>query len=788
MSIFNKVTKTFQWGNHTVTLETGEIARQAGGAVLVDIEGTVVLATVVASKSAKPGQDFFPLTVDYIEKTYAAGKIPGSFFKREAKPSEHETLTSRLIDRPIRPLFPEGFYNEVHVVIHTVSLNPEVDADIAAMIGVSAALSISGIPFTGPIGAARVGYVNGEYVLNPGQTARKMSDLDLIVAGTESAVLMVESEAQQLSEEIMLGAVVFGHEQGNIAINAIHELVREAGKPVWDWQPPARDEAFESRVREVAEDKIRAAYQIRSKQARTQALREAGASVQAALKEQGVEFDPVKVENLVFEIESRVVRSQILSGEPRIDGRDTRTVRPIEIRTGVLPRTHGSALFTRGETQALVVSTLGTEQDAQRIDALMGEYQDRFLFHYNMPPFATGETGRMGSTKRREVGHGRLAKRALIPLLPSKEEFPYVMRVVSEITESNGSSSMASVCGGCLALMDAGVPMKAHVAGIAMGLIKEGNRFAVLTDILGDEDHLGDMDFKVAGTVNGVTALQMDIKIQGITKEIMQVALAQAKEARMHILGKMQEALGEAKTEVSNFAPRLFTMKINPEKIRDVIGKGGSVIRALTEETGTQIDIGEDGTITIASTDPEKAEMAKKRIEQITAEVEIGKVYEGPITKILDFGALVNLLPGKDGLLHISQIAHERVEKVTDYLSEGQVVKVKVLETDDKGRVKLSMKALLDRPEGMPEREPREPRGDRPPRGDDRGGYRGDRGDRGGDRGDRGGDRGDRGGDRGDRGGDRPPREAREPQREPAPTLQDNGGNTGNFGGNDPQQ
>ena len=725
MSIFNKVTKTFQWGSHTVILETGEIARQAGGAVIVNIEGTVVLATVVASKSAKPGQDFFPLTVDYIEKTYAAGKIPGSFFKREAKPSEHETLTSRLIDRPIRPLFPEGFFNEVHVVIHTLSLNPEVDADIAAMIGTSAALAISGIPFAGPIGAARVGYVNGEYVLNPGQTARKMSDLDLIVAGTEAAVLMVESEAQQLSEEIMLGAVVFGHEQGNIAINAIHDLVREAGKPVWDWQAPPKDESFIAKVNALAEEKLRAAYQIRSKQARTQALREAGGAVQADLKAEGFEFDAAKLDALMFDIEAKIVRSQILSGEPRIDGRDTRTVRPIEIRTGVLPRTHGSALFTRGETQALVVTTLGTERDAQRIDALMGEYEDRFMFHYNMPPFATGEVGRMGSTKRREIGHGRLAKRALIPLLPTKEEFPYTMRVVSEITESNGSSSMASVCGGCLSLMDAGVPMKAHVAGIAMGLIKEGNRFAVLTDILGDEDHLGDMDFKVAGTTNGITALQMDIKIQGITKEIMQVALAQAKEARMHILGKMQEALGEAKTEVSNFAPRLFTMKINPEKIRDVIGKGGAVIRALTEETGTQIDIAEDGTITIASTDPAKAEEAKKRIEQITAEVEIGKVYEGPITKLLDFGALVNLLPGKDGLLHISQIAHERVEKVTDYLSEGQIVRVKVLETDEKGRVKLSMKALLDRPAGefqdRPPREPREqrePRGDRPPRGD----------------------------------------------------------------------
>jgi polyribonucleotide nucleotidyltransferase len=740
MSIFNKVTKTFQWGQHTVTLETGEIARQASGAVLVTIDDTVVLATVVASKSAKAGQDFFPLTVDYIEKTYAAGKIPGSFFKREAKPSELETLTSRLIDRPIRPLFPEGFFNEVHVVIHTISLNPEVDADIAALIGTSAALAVSGIPFAGPIGAARVGYVNNEYVLNPGQTQRKESLLDLVVAGTEAAVLMVESEAQQLPEEVMLGAVVFGHEQGKVAINAIHELVRDAGKPVWDWQPPAKDEGFIARIGQLAEEKLRAAYQIRSKQARTHALREATASVMASLKDSGADFDAIKVEGLLFDIEARIVRSQILAGEPRIDGRDTRTVRPIEIRNSVLPRTHGSALFTRGETQALVVTTLGTERDAQRIDALAGEFEDRFLFHYNMPPFATGEVGRMGSTKRREVGHGRLAKRALIACLPSKDEFPYTMRVVSEITESNGSSSMASVCGGCLSLMDAGVPMKAHVAGIAMGLIKDGNRFAVLTDILGDEDHLGDMDFKVAGTTNGITALQMDIKIQGITKEIMQVALAQAKEARMHILGKMQEAMGSAKAEISNFAPKLYTMKINPEKIRDVIGKGGSVIRALTDETGCQINIEEDGTITIAATDAGKAEEAKKRIEQITAEVEIGKIYEGPVTKILDFGALVNVLPGKDGLLHISQIAHERVEKVTDYLSEGQVVRVKVLETDDKGRVKLSMKALLDRPEGMEDQAPRErrERSDRGPRGDDRG-PRGDyRGDRGGERGDRG--------------------------------------------------
>ncbi|NBX05925.1 MAG: polyribonucleotide nucleotidyltransferase, partial [Betaproteobacteria bacterium] len=630
--------------------------------------------------------------------SYAAGKIPGSFFKREGRPSEFETLTSRLIDRPIRPLFPEGFFNEVHVVVHTLSLNPEVDADIAAMIAVSAALSVSGVPFAGPIGAARVGYVNGAYVLNPGQTARKDSVMDLVVAGTETAVLMVESEAMQLSEEIMLGAIVFGHTQGAIAINAIHDLVRDAGKPVWDWKPAAKNEELIAKVSALALEPLTAAYQIRDKQLRTKACRAAYAAVMDGLKADGVAFDGVAVEGMLFDIEAKLVRSQILAGEPRIDGRDTRTVRPIEIRNSVLPRTHGSALFTRGETQALVVTTLGTERDAQRIDALSGDYEDRFMLHYNMPPFATGETGRVGTPKRREIGHGRLAKRALVACLPSKEDFPYTMRVVSEVTESNGSSSMASVCGGCLSLMDAGVPMKAHVAGIAMGLIKEDNRFAVLTDILGDEDHLGDMDFKVAGTTDGITALQMDIKIQGITKEIMQVALAQAKEARMHILGKMQEAMAEAKTEVSNFAPRLFTMKINPDKIRDVIGKGGAVIRALTEETGTQINIEEDGTITIASSDPAKAEEAKRRIQEITAEVEIGKVYEGPITKILDFGALVNLLPGKDGLLHISQIAHERVEKVSDYLTEGQVVKVKVMETDEKGRIKLSMKVLLDRP------------------------------------------------------------------------------------------
>ncbi|QAZ38153.1 polyribonucleotide nucleotidyltransferase [Methylibium sp. Pch-M] len=727
MSLFNKITKTFQWGQHTVTLETGEIARQSGGAVIVDMDGTVVLATVVAAKNPKPGQDFFPLTVDYIEKTYAAGKIPGSFFKREGRPSELETLTSRLIDRPLRPLFPEGFYNEVQVVVHVLSLNPEASADIAALIGSSAALAISGIPFNGPIGAARVGYINGEYVLNPGPTQLAESKLDLIVAGTEAAVLMVESEADQLPEDIMLGGVVFGHEQGNIAVRVINELVRDAGKPEWQWTAPAKDEDFIAKVNGLGEAKLRAAYQIRSKQDRTQATRAAYAEVLAALAAEGAVVDKVKVENLLFDIEAKIVRSQILAGEPRIDGRDTRTVRPIEIRSSVLPRTHGSALFTRGETQALVITTLGTERDTQRIDALAGEFEDRFMFHYNMPPFATGETGRVGSPKRREIGHGRLAKRALIPVLPKKDEFAYAIRVVSEITESNGSSSMASVCGGCLSMMDAGVPLKAHVAGIAMGLIKDGNRFAVLTDILGDEDHLGDMDFKVAGTTTGVTALQMDIKIQGITKEIMQVALAQAKEARLHILGKMVEALGGAKEELSVFAPRLYVMKINPEKIRDVIGKGGATIRALTEETGTQINIEEDGTITIASTDGDKAQAAMKRIEEITAEAEIGKVYEGPVTKILDFGALVNILPGKDGLLHISQIAHQRVEKVTDFLTEGQIVKVKVLETDEKGRIKLSLKALLERPEGYVEEErPRREYGDR-----------GDRGDRGRDRGDR---------------------------------------------------
>ena len=693
--MFNKVVKTFQWGRHQVTMETGEIARQASGAVLLNMDDTVVLATVVGARSAKAGQDFFPLTVDYIEKTYAAGRIPGGFFKREGRPSENETLTSRLIDRPIRPLFPEGFFNEVQVVVHVLSINPEVDADIPALLASSAALAVSGLPFNGPVGAARVGYVNGEYVLNPSRAELASSRLELVVAGTESAVLMVESEADQLSEEVMLEAVMFGHAQFQAAINVIHELVRDGGKPVWDWTAPETDRALIDRIQALAGEQLRAAYKITQKQARTQALREVTAKVHAGLAEAGVDADGAKVDGILFDMEARIVRDQILAGDPRIDGRDTRTVRPISIRTSVLPRTHGSALFTRGETQALAVATLGTEQDAQIIDALGGEYRDRFLLHYNMPPFATGETGRVGTPKRREIGHGRLAKRALLAVLPKKEDFAYTMRVVSEVTESNGSSSMASVCGGCLALLDAGVPLKAHVAGIAMGLIKEGNRFAVLTDILGDEDHLGDMDFKVAGSATGVTAMQMDIKIQGITREIMQVALAQAREARMHILGIMQQAVGGAREEVSQFAPRLYTLKINPERIRDVIGKGGATIRALTEETGTQINIAEDGTITIASTDADKAAMARQRIVDLTAEVDVGQVYDGSVVKILDFGALVNVLPGKDGLLHISQIANERINKVSDYLQEGQKVRVKVIETDDKGRFRLSIKALL---------------------------------------------------------------------------------------------
>ncbi|MDR0380121.1 MAG: polyribonucleotide nucleotidyltransferase [Candidatus Accumulibacter sp.] len=692
--MFKIAKKTFTYGGRQVTLETGEIARQADAAVVVSMDDTVVLVTVVASKTVKPGQDFFPLTVDYIEKTYAAGRIPGGFFKREGRPSERETLTSRLIDRPLRPLFPDGFYNEVQIVAMVVSLNPEIDPDVPAMIGASAALALSGIPFNGPIGAARVAYLNDHYVLSPTQSQVKDSRLDLVVAGTRRAVLMVESEADVLSEEIMLGAVTFGHEQMQTVLDAIDEFVEEAGKPEWNWTPAPRDEALVARLDALVEADVREAFRITSKQKRTQRLGEISAKAIEALSVGEDAPDAATINNLLFDIESRVVRGRILAGEPRIDGRDTRTVRPIAIRTGVLPRAHGSALFTRGETQALVVATLGTGRDEQIVDSLAGEHRERFLLHYNFPPYATGECGRVGSPKRREIGHGRLARRAMIAVLPKSEDFSYTMRVVSEITESNGSSSMASVCGSTLALMDAGVPLKAHVAGIAMGLIKEDNRFAVLTDILGDEDHLGDMDFKVAGTENGITALQMDIKIQGITKEIMQVALAQAKEARLHILSRMQAAVAAPREEVSTYAPRLYNMKINPEKIRDVIGKGGAVIRSITEETGTTIDIQEDGTITIASVNRQAADAARARIEAITADVEVGKIYDGTVLKLLDFGAIVSVLPGRDGLLHISQIANERVNAVSDYLKEGQKIRVKVLEADEKGRVRLSMKAV----------------------------------------------------------------------------------------------
>jgi polyribonucleotide nucleotidyltransferase len=697
--MFNKVTKSFQYGQHTVVLETGEIARQSSGAVLVTVEDTVVLATVVAKKDAKSGQDFFPLTVDYIEKTYAAGKIPGGFFKREGKPSEKETLTSRLIDRPLRPLFPEGFYNEVQVIIHVLSCNPEIDPDIPAMIGASAALAISGIPFNGPIGAARVGYIDGQYLVNPTASQLKTSQMDLIVAGTEAAVLMVESEAQQLSEEIMLGGIVFGHTQMQAVIGAIHELVRDAGKPDWDWKPAAKNEALIACVASAAQGPLNAAYQTRQKQERTTQLRQVYSDVHAKLAAEATEqgtpkHDGVVVDNILFDLEARIVRTQILSGEPRIDGRDTRTVRPISIRMGVLPRVHGSALFTRGETQALVIATLGTKQNEQVIDALMGEYRDRFLMHYNMPPFATGETGRVGTPKRREIGHGRLAKRSLVPLLPNAADFQYTIRLVSEITESNGSSSMASVCGGSLAMLDAGVPVKDLVAGVAMGLILDAGKFAVLTDILGDEDHLGDMDFKVAGTEQGITALQMDIKIQGITKEIMQVALAQARDGRLHILTKMREATQGARTELSAFAPRMLTMKINPEKIRDVIGKGGATIRALTEETGCQIDISDDGTIVVSSADLDRAHEAQRRISELTAEVEVGQVYDGSVLRLLDFGAIVQVLPGRDGLLHISEIANYRIANINDVLKVGQPLRVKVIEADDKGRLRLSVKAI----------------------------------------------------------------------------------------------
>jgi polyribonucleotide nucleotidyltransferase len=702
------IKKTLQYGRNTLTLETGEIARQADGAVLVTMDDTVVLVTCVARRDAKEGQDFFPLTVDYQEKTFAAGKIPGGFFKREGRPSEKEILTSRLIDRPLRPLFPDGFYNEVQIIATVLSSNPEVDADICAMIGASAAVTLAGLPFDGPIGAARVGYLNGQYVLNPSKTELETSAMDLVVAGTETAVLMVESEAMELPEDVMLGGIVFGHDQQQAVINAILELADEAGKDAWEWQAPVPPQALIDQISTMAANDLNEAFRIKAKGARSEKLSEINKRVVSALCT-GEEGAPDKntVNALLFNIESKIVRGQILNGEPRIDGRDTRTVRPISIRTSVLPRTHGSVLFTRGETQAIVVATLGTLKESQMIDALQGEYKDRYMFHYNFPPYSTGETGRVGTPKRREIGHGRLAKRSLIAVLPTEEEFGYSMRVVSEITESNGSSSMASVCGGCLALMDAGVPIKAHVAGVAMGLIKDGNRFAVLTDILGDEDHLGDMDFKVAGTDKGITALQMDIKITGITKEIMDVALKQAKDGRMHILGLMKQAMPSSRAELSSFAPQIIKIKINPDKIRDVIGKGGAVIQAITRETGTEIDIAEDGTISIACVSAEAGAAAKKRIEDITAEVEVGKIYEGPILRLLDFGAIVSLMPGKDGLLHISQIAHERVNAVSDHLKEGQIVKVKVMEADDKGRVRLSMKALLDAP-AKPEAAPHE--------------------------------------------------------------------------------
>src|SRR5687767_9628810 len=663
------------------------------------MEDTVVLVTVVGAREAAAGKDFLPLTVDYQERTYAAGKIPGGFFRREGRPSEKEILTCRLIDRPIRPLFPDGFYNEVQIVATVMSSNSEIDSDIPAMIGASAALALSGIPFGGPIGAARVGYLDGQYVLNPTATELKTSKLDLVVAGTEQAVLMVESEAKELPEDVMLGAVVFGHQQMQQVIQAINEMVDEAGAEPWNWDGPAKDEALAARIASLSENDLREAFRLKQKGARSEAIDKIWTKVFTELgvgTEGGPDANVVK--ETCFALESKIVRGQILAGEPRIDGRNTRTVRPISIRAGLLPRAHGSALFTRGETQALVTATLGTTRDEQIIDALQGEYRDRFMMHYNMPPYATGETGRVGSPKRREIGHGRLAKRALLAVLPTKEEFGYTLRVVSEITESNGSSSMATVCGGCLSLMDAGVPLKGHVAGIAMGLIKDGGRFAVLTDILGDEDHLGDMDFKVAGTERGITALQMDIKIQGITREIMKVALDQAKEGRLHILGIMKTAVPGPRQEMSNYAPRIIKMKINPDKIREVIGKGGSVIQALTRETGTTIDIEDDGTISIACLSAEAGEDAMNRIRAITAEVEVGKVYEGPVLRLLDFGAIIQLLPGKDGLLHISQIAHERVNQVSDYLKEGQIVKVKVLEADDKGRVRLSRKALLDPP------------------------------------------------------------------------------------------
>ncbi|UCH53091.1 MAG: polyribonucleotide nucleotidyltransferase [Pseudomonadota bacterium] len=694
-----KISKSFQYGQHQVTLETGEIARQASGACMASMGDTVVLATAVAMKEASPGRDFFPLTVDYQEKTYAAGRVPGGFFKREGRPSEKEILTSRLIDRPVRPLFPEGFTNEVQIIVTVLSSDPDIDPDIPAMLGASAALKLSGVPFMGPIGAARVGYASGQYLLNPGFAALTTSQLDLVVAGTEKAVLMVESEAKELPEDVMLGAVMFGHEQMQTAIKAINELVRDAGVQPWSWQPPTEDTGLKNSIQSAFGSAIADAYRIKEKVARQDRMAQVRAEARAKFAPEGsAEGTEEKVAKLVGDLEYRTVRDQILSGEPRIDGRDTRTVRPITVRTGVLPRTHGSALFTRGETQGLVVTTLGTGRDVQIIDALEGERKEPFIFHYNFPPYSVGEVGRVGSPKRREVGHGRLAKRGIIAVLPDMATYPYVLRVVSEITESNGSSSMASVCGASLSLMDAGVPIKAPVAGVAMGLIKESNRFAVLTDIIGDEDHLGDMDFKVAGTGQGVTALQMDIKIEGINREIMDVALKQAKEGRLHILGVMNQVISAPRAELSEFAPRIISFKIHPDKIRDVIGKGGATIRALTEETGCTIDIEDDGTVKVASADNAAAQEARRRIQQLTADVEVGTIYEGKVVKLMDFGAFVTILPGRDGLVHISQISHERVESVSDKLREGDTVKVKVLEVDKQGRIRLSMKAVEQQP------------------------------------------------------------------------------------------
>ena len=690
--MLNPTIRKFQYGQHTVTLETGMMARQATAAVMVSMDDTAVFVTVVGQKKAKPGQSFFPLTVNYQERTYAAGRIPGSFFRREGRPSEGETLTSRLIDRPIRPLFPEGFLNEVQVIATVVSLNPQVNPDIVAMIGASAALSLSGIPFSGPIGSARVGYINDQYVLNPTADELKTSSLDLVVAGTKGAVLMVESEADVLSEDQMLGAVVFGHEQQQIVIDNINSLVAEVGKPKWDWQPEVVNAELHARVAALAESRLGDAYLITDKQERYAQINTIKADVVQTLQAEDETLDAGEISDLLGSIEKNVVRSRVLRGEPRIDGREKDMIRGLDVRTGVLPRTHGSALFTRGETQALVTATLGTARDAQNLDELMGEKSDSFLFHYNFPPYSVGETGMVGSPKRREIGHGRLAKRGVLAMMPKPEDFPYTVRVVSEITESNGSSSMASVCGASLALMDAGVPIKAAVAGIAMGLVKEGESFVVLSDILGDEDHLGDMDFKVAGSRDGITALQMDIKIEGITREIMQVALNQAKGARLHILGVMEQAISTSRSDISQFAPRIHTIKISPDKIKDVIGKGGSVIRALPEETGTTIEIEDDGTVKIAATDGEKAKYAIRRIEEITAEVEVGRIYQGKVTRIVDFGAFVAIGGGKEGLVHISQIADKRVDKVTDYLQMGQEVPVKVVEVDRQGRVRLSMK------------------------------------------------------------------------------------------------